>query len=128
MNIVMQASLFGDPPVVAGNIVDRLKAILAEHPEARDSYQAAMALYWVEFDGLDAALRKALAQTLPEPQAGDLCEDLVDAFQEWFVRFATSPKTLQNRAMELQRQDPDLDATPDTRAWRDKQARAGPVK
>jgi len=113
---------------VNGNVVERLQYILAEHPEARDSYKSAMAWYWLEFDGLDAALRQALAETLDDHQVDALCTELATAFQQWFVRFATSPKTLQNRAMEVQSDRAELDASPDVRRWRDRQARAGRVK
>jgi len=128
MPFVMQGSLFGGPPVVSGNVVDRLEYILTEHPEARDSYKAAMALYWLEFDGLDAALRQALPDTLDAQQADDMCSELAGAFQKWFERFATSPKTLQNRAMELQSDKTELDSSPDVRKWRDRQSRAGRIK
>ena len=128
MPIAMQQSLFGGPAVVSGNVVDRLEYILTEHPETRNSYKAAMALYWLEFDGLVVALRQALPDTLDAKQADDLCSRLADAFQKWFERFATSPKTLQNRAMELQSDKAELDASPDVRKWRNRQSKAGPVK
>jgi len=41
---------------------------------------------------------------------------------------ATSSKTIQNRAMELQSMYPELDADPEVRARRQKQARQGPVR
>jgi hypothetical protein len=57
--------------------------------------------------------------------AGD---DPVEAFRRWMASpEATSPKTLQNRAMEVQREYPELDANSTVRAWRDSQGRNGPV-
>lgn len=126
MPIALQQTMFG-PAVATGSVVDQLEYILTEHPEARDSYKRTMALYWLEFDGLEAALRQALTRELGTAPDG-LAEAVGAAFAEWFVQFATSPKTLQNRAMELQSDRTDLDATPDVRAWRERQSRAGPVK
>lgn len=128
MAIVMQGSLFGGQPVVSGDIVDRIEALLVERPELRDSYQALKAAYWAEYDGLGDALKRPLAERVGEPAATELVTDLVEAFQVWFTQHATSGKTIQNRAMESQRRNPDLDASTDVRKWRNKQARAGPVK
>lgn len=126
--IVMQSSLLGDPPVVSGDVVDRIEALLVERPDLRDSYQALQAAYWAEFDGLGDALKRPLAERIGEPAAADLVADLVVAFQQWFARHATSPKTIQNRAQEIQHREPALDARKDIRQWRDKQSRAGPVR
>ena len=41
-------------------------------------------------------------------------------FLAWFIGCATSPKTLQNRCMEIQRCRPDLDADDDTRQQRER--------
>ena len=70
------------------NVVDRVRYILETYPDTRDSYQALMMRYWLEFDGLRDLLT-----------APDKAHVLID----WFTTRATSPKTLQNRAMEVKR-------------------------
>lgn len=110
MATALQRSLFGGEIAVGGTIVDKLTYILEEHPEARDDYMAAMFRYWQQFDGL-----------------GEVLGEKAEAFLEWFTSQATSVKTLQNRAMEIQRRRGDLDASSDVRKWRDRQAKAGPV-
>jgi len=109
MSIVMQGSLFGKP-VVSGNIRDKMRYILTAYPDARDDYKLACYLYWREFEGL----REALGER-------------AEAFREWFVHHATSPKTLQNRAMEVQRWHPELEASPQVEEQRQRQATQGPV-
>jgi len=109
MSIVMQNSFLGGP-VVSGNIRDRMRFILTKYPEARNEYKLACYLYWREFEGLGEALGEK-----------------ADAFREWFVNHAVSPKTLQNRAMEIQSQHPELEASPDIERQRQKQATQGPV-
>ena len=49
-------------------------------------------------------------------------------FLACFIGCATSPKTLQNRCMEIQRRRPDRDADDDTREQRERQSKAGPVR
>ena len=43
---------FDGTPYVAGNVVDKMIYILETYPEARESYDLSMVLYWLEFDGL----------------------------------------------------------------------------
>ena len=104
----LQYDLFGGA-VIAGNIVDRIEWLLETYPDARDDYTVLIIRYWLEFDGL---------------------ADLVDeeAILEWARQRVTAPKTLQNRAMEIQRRRPDLDARPEVREWRNRQAKAGVVR
>ena len=109
MQRVMQADLFGGIQV-AGNVVDKLTAILEDYPEARASYMTAIVLFWSEFDGLERVLG-----------------DRTEAFRAWFVERATSPKTLQNRVMEIQNERPDLEAPTDVERLRQRQAVQGPV-
>ena len=125
--IALQSSMFG-PPTVCGDIVARIEALLIERPELRDSYAALKAAYWAEYDGLGDALKRPLVGCVGEPEATELASALVEAFQLWFEKFATSGKTIQNRAMECQRNNPQLDASRDIRKWRDKQSRAGPIR
>lgn len=97
---------------VVGNLEQKVESVLERYPGARESYRALMFHVWVEFDGLD-----------------DVLGDKLEAFGKWFMNHkrATSPKTVQNRGMEVQRRRPELDAKKSTRAWRDKQARGGRV-
>lgn len=107
--IVTQQSMFGDP-VVSGTISQRIEYLLDEHPEARDDYMRLLALFWLEFDGL-----------------AEVLEDKADRFVEWFVRSATSPKTLQNRCGEVQNENPDLEASKEIAELRMRQATQGPI-
>ena len=104
---------FAGAATPAGNISERVAEVLRRHPEARNSYKALMFWYWVECDGLDGVLD---AQAL-------------DDFRRWFCsKDVTSPKTLQNRAMEVQNDNPALDACPEVEIWRQRQSRAGVVR
>ena len=107
----LQRDLFGEV-VFTGDTKDKIAHILEEYIDARDSYHAVMFYFWRDFDGLDGVL---------DPGA-------LEDFRRWFVTKATSTKTLQNRAMECQRERSELDARADVRAWRDKQATAGVVR
>lgn len=109
MSIVMQNSFLGGP-VVSGNLRDKVRYILTEYPAARDSYTLAMFYFWREFEGLD-----------------DVLGDRADAFRTWFTDRATSPKTLQNRAMEVQRWHPEVEASPQVEKQRQRMSRQGPV-
>ena len=100
---VYQQDLWGNA-IVAGDVVERITHILEEYPETRNDYKALMARYWLSFDGLGEFLGD-----LPPMRAG---------FLAWFTGCATSPKTLQNRCMEIQRRRPELDADNDTRQQR----------
>ena len=99
-------------PRAMGNLEDKVGDILERFPGTRGSYRALMFRFWVEYDGL-----------------GDVLGDKAEAFGKWFKnpKRATSTKTLQNRAMEVQKRRPELDAEKSTRAWRNKQARRGRV-
>lgn len=99
-------------PRPVGNLEDKVEDILDRFPGTRGSYRALMFRFWVEYDGL-----------------GDVLGDKAEAFAKWFLNHkrSTSTKTLQNRAMEVQKRRPDLDAEKSTRAWRNKQARRGRV-
>ena len=98
---------------IAGDAVDRIRYLLEKYDDARNEYKVLVARYWLEFDGLDRVL---------------YADDFVGAFVNWMQYGATSAKTLQNRTMELQSMYPELDADPEVRARRQKQARQGPVR
>jgi hypothetical protein len=111
--------------VPQGTIKDRVISILRKHPDARNSYAACVFHYWCEVDGLRDVLGKC-ADTCDWPTGEHVRVD-TEPFRKWLVSKATSWKTIQNRAMECQREHPELDACDDVRAWRDEQAVAGPV-
>lgn len=106
----VQRDLFGGQ-TITGDVITKMTFVLEQHPEAREDYKLAMFYYWREFDGLDETLNGQ-----------------IDAFKEWLANQATSPKTLQNRCMEIQNKRPDLEAPPEIEEWRQKQSKAGRVK
>ena len=110
-----QLDIFTGKPAVAGDIVDRITYLLRTYPDTRNQYKTLIARYWIHFDGLADVL----------PANGN---NLDLAFCDWMRDIATSPKTIQNRAMEIQAAHPDLAPDPATRARRDRQARQGPVR
>lgn len=112
MPAVIQTDFWGNQSV-AGDVVDRINFLLETCPESRESYMTLIARYWLTFDGL----ANLLAQTPTEQE-----------FVTWFEQAATSPKTIQNRAMEIQKGKPHLDASPNVREYRQHQAVAGPVR
>lgn len=109
---VTQKGLFGDD-AVAGNIEDRIEAILEAYPDTRNNYKRLIARYWLTYDGLDDFLG---------------LDSLTTAFIHWMAARATSPKTIQNRCMEIQNRRPDLEANPQVEDWRQAQSRAGVVR
>ena len=98
---------FAGQPEVAGDAVARIRYLLEKYDDARNDYMVLIGRYWLEFDGLGV--------------------DEED-FLSWMASRATSPKTIQNRAMEVQSACANLDADPEVRARRKKQARQGPVR
>lgn len=109
--MAIQFDLFGGAEFV-GSIQERIEHLLENHPGARDSYHELILRYWLNYDGLGAILAT---------------QDQRAAFRCWFLERATSTKTIQNRAMEVQRRRPELDSSPQVRQSRDAQASAGPV-
>ena len=110
-NTGFQFNLFGGVEVV-GSIEGKIEMILRKYPGTRNNYKLCCFYYWLHYDGLDEILDTV---------------ELQAAFEKWFAGSATSPKTIQNRAMEIQREKPGLDACAEVREWRDKQANAGPI-
>lgn len=108
----IQTDFWGNE-VVAGNVVDRLDHLLETCPDTRESYMTLIARYWLTYDGLSALLADPITD---------------ENFLAWFEQAATSPKTLQNRAMEIQRRKSHLDASPGVRKKRQAMATAGPVR
>jgi hypothetical protein len=99
------------PTITQQGIKDRVRAVLARHPDARNNYRRLMFYYWLEYDGL--------ADILPD--------ELREAFKLWIGKRATAPKTLQNRCMEVQNEYPELEASSSVQEWRERQSRAGAV-
>ena len=112
MTLAQQYQLFSPGYTLEGDVVAKARHLLQEFPETRDDYAELVVRFWLEFDGLDEVLPPYLH----------------DRFIRWYCNGATSPKTIVNRAMELQRQYPALDASPEVRALRDRQAKQGPVR
>lgn len=110
-HVTMQMRLDGTG--APADVVEGVKALLAEYATARDSYMELIARYWLEYDGLAALLKQA-----PTPEE----------FVTWMRERATSSKTVQNRGLEVQREHPALDARPDVRRIRNAQATQGPVR
>jgi hypothetical protein len=108
-----QLNIFTGKPEIAGDVVDRIRYLLRTHRDARNDYKVLIARYWLHFDNLPLVL---------------LADDFVTAFIDWMQHSATSAKTLQNRCMEIQSAEPDLDADPDVRAKRRRQATQGPIR
>ena len=110
--MTMQKPLFGDVPERPATVTEGIILVLREVPAARNSYKRLMLEFWRRFCGLEEAL-------------GDRMED----FEQWWLsKRAVAPKTLQNRAMEVQRDHPSLEADEEVEAWRQRQARAGKVE
>ncbi len=105
-----QRNLFGDD-VPPDGIVERIELVLESDPETRNRYKALMAQYWYNYDGLDQFMD----------------EETFQRFRRWFTGKATHPKTIQNRAMEIQRANRALDSNPFWREIRDKQGTQGRV-
>jgi len=78
----------------------------------RDSYAELVGRFWLQFDGLDAVLPV----------------EYHEPFLRWLGNGATSWKTIQNRCGEIQNQRPELDASPEVRAQRERQAVQGRVR
>ena len=108
--LAQQYTLFGGTGA-QGDIVAKVRAILEDDESTRDSYAELVAAFWFQYDGL-----------------GDVIPlEYHTAFTEWLHK-ATSWKTIQNRAGEIQRNNPHLDSSPDVREKRNRQARQGVVR
>ena len=92
-----------------GTDADRVRHLLETDEGCRNSYAELVGRYWLQFDGLD----DVLPAYLHEP------------FLSWLSREATSWKSLQNRAMEVQRARDDLAPAPDVEQYRQKQGEGG---
>ena len=109
MGRAMQMTLDGGV-AVAGDVVDRVIALLEDYPDARDSYDLAIALYHWEYDGADR-----------------LGVDL-DRWVQWCLN-ATSDKTIWNRVQDVQKRwRPDLGPSETEAAKRVRQATQGVVR
>lgn len=104
------------PP--SGPLKDRIAWILEKHPEARDDHQLVHVLYWQYYDGLERVLN---------PVGDSDIEDPLERFKWWYMNKARSPKTIQNRCMEVQRERPHLAASKSAQKKRRRQATQGAV-
>ena len=109
MTVTIQRGLPGvAPDAIAGNIKDRVRVILEQHPDARDDYRLVQYYYWREFCALHSV-------------APDL-----ERFRDWYTD-VVSAKTLLQRAQEVQRENLHLRPSPRIRELRRAQARQGPI-
>ena len=113
--VAYQVAMFGDP-VVAGDIVDRCRAMLAEEPATREDYERAWLHYLALYHGLDSALR-----------AGRVCS--VDTLLDW-LRAVNAPsfRTVANRCQEEMRADASLQPDREVMDKRQRQRRQGRVR
>lgn len=86
-------------PKPPGTIYERCERILRDFPETREDDKVFYLRYWTEYDHLDLVTVGALD------------------FSEWFLEFATTPKTLYNRRQELMWKYPPSPRTQERRAW-----------
>lgn len=112
--IVAAQLSFDGPAVPAGDIKQRVAALLEQHPDARQDYARLVFYYWRDCDGMSALFARF--------------PGLETAFLDFIAGRATSWKTIQNRAMEVQNENPDLEAAPAVQRLRQQQARAGVIK
>lgn len=110
MVVAVQKALFGHDRSL-GDVVEKVTSVLERYPETRDSYKRLMVRYWAEYDGLSDLMDR-----------GQL-----HRFTQWFEARATSAKTLQNRAGEIQNDRPDLEASAPMAKQRRWQAHQGRV-
>ncbi len=100
-----QAGLWGGEQV-AGDVVERLRILLANDRDARNDYDVCAIHYLQEFEGLDRiSARHMIAATRK-----------------------VALKTILNRCLDVQRMYPELDADPEVRAARNRKAKGGPVR
>jgi len=85
-----------------GTATDRVRHLLETDEGTRNSYAELVGRYWFQFDGLD--------EVLPA--------EYHDAFLRWLALEATSWKSIQNRALEIQRARDDLAPSPDVEKYR----------
>jgi len=109
--IGIQHTIFGGT-VATGDVIDKVTHLLETDESCRDSYAELVGRFWLEFDNLDIWLPV----------------EYHEPFLRWLNNGATSWKTIQNRALEIQRQRPDLDASPEVRALRERQSKQGRVR
>jgi len=106
-----QFNLFTQAPEPPADVVARVRHLLREQPWLRDSYAMLIGQFWLTFEGLD--------RFIPA--------DRQDEFLRW-IDNATKPKTIQNRAMEVQKADPALAPSAKARAARDWLSKQGIVR
>lgn len=108
--MAIQMALVGEPEV-RGDIYDKLAYIMETYPETQADYKALYFRFCMVFCGLRAVL-----------ESGD-----ASRFEHWFRYRAPSPKTINNRAGELQNKRPELEPA-EVREKRLKQSRQGRIK
>ena len=91
----------GDIKEELTTIKSRVKFLLETEPKTRNDYAHLMARYWIVFNDMPEGMTHA-------------------EFIDWFTqREVASAKSIQNRCLELQRENPYLDSEDAVRQWRD---------
>ncbi|MBN1954859.1 MAG: hypothetical protein JW900_07390 [Anaerolineae bacterium] len=111
--VVYQAGLFGMAgDQVAGDVVDRCRAMLLEEPETRRDYKLAYLRYLKRYCDLDYWRARPWEE-----------------FEAWYVRRDVPDyRTVANRCQELIRADAGLRPPAEVMARRQKQRRQGRVR
>ena len=105
--VAYQVSMFGGE-VVAGDIVHRVRALLAEYPQAREDYDYLWLLYLQTYHGLPAAVRAEVMRVV--------------------LGGAPAYRTIALRAQEIMRADADLQPPREVMEYRQKQRRQGRIR
>lgn len=103
---VYQVSMFGGEEV-AGDVVDRCRAMLAEEPETREDYERAWLRYLARYHGLPEATVESVL----------MCLERAPGF-----------RTVANRCQELMRADASLQPGETVMRLRQAQRRQGPIR
>ena len=109
--IARQRGLFGDS-VVGGDVPHVVQHVLEGNEAARDDYMETTADVWFMRDGLDDLIPVEFHEVL----------------HQFISTKATSPKTIVNWQRRIQRQHPELAASPRVQEIRQRQATQGPVR
>lgn len=109
--VVYQVSMFGGE-VVAGNKVDRCRAMLEQEPETRNDYQYAYLRYLCLYHGL-----------------GEVLGSRYMAFQRWFLsQDVPDYGTIRNRCQELMQAHAELQPPAEIMEKRQRQRTQGRIK
>jgi hypothetical protein len=116
-NVAYQYGLLGvAPDCVAGDIIERCKAMLAEEPDTREDYERAWIRYLARYHDLDAAIRTGRIAS-------------ANSLLDWLrLNHAPGFRTVANRCQELIRADASLQPKPEVMQRRQRQRKQGRVR